>query len=75
MDKPEHMETNVGTSDYADKEIQPWHVWDAWQLDPWDADIIKRIARNKKGEDPVLDYEKIKHICDHQIWRIKSGKK
>lgn len=72
---PHHMHHNIGKSDYADKSIQPWEVWDAWDLDPWDADIVKRIARNKEGEDPVLDYHKIKHICDHQIHRIETGVK
>lgn len=79
MSKPKHLKHNVGESNYAKLAIQPWQIWDAWLLDPWDADIIKRVGRNKKGktweESRIEDYEKIKHICDHQIYRIKSGAK
>jgi len=64
---------NVGSSDYAKHNIQPWDIWDDYKLDPWDADIVKRILRTKKGESATLDYEKIKHICDKQIERIKKG--
>lgn len=42
-----------------------------YNLNPWDADIIKRILRDK-GERR-LDYEKIKHICDERIRQIDEG--
>lgn len=60
---------NVGTSDYAQHNIQPWDIWYEYKLNPWDADIIKRILRNKPGERR-LDYEKIKHICDERIRQL-----
>lgn len=60
---------NVGTSDYAQHSIQPWDIWYEYKLNPWDADIIKRILRNKPGERR-LDYEKIKHICDERIRQL-----
>lgn len=44
------METkkyNVGTSNYSTMNIQPWDVWQDWNLNPWDADIVKRVARTK----------------------------
>jgi len=42
-------------------------------LNPWDADIIKRVLR-KKGADPRrLDYEKIIHICQERIRQIDEG--
>lgn len=63
---------NVGASDYAKKTIQPWSVWLDWELDPWDADIIKRIARHKKGESKSLDYEKIIHICNEKLRQLKE---
>ena len=59
---------NVGTSDYANHDIQPWDIWLEYDLNPWDADIVKRILR-EKGERR-LDYEKIKHICDERIRQI-----
>jgi|TARA_B110000046_G_C12594604_1_gene234288 hypothetical protein len=59
---------NIGTSDYANHDIQPWDIWKEYNLNPWDADIVKRILRDK-GERR-LDYEKIKHICDERIRQI-----
>ena len=58
---------NVGKSDYSQKTIQPWSVWLDWNLDPWDADIVKRICRNKEGTPRKEDYEKIIHICKEKI--------
>jgi hypothetical protein len=62
---------NVGHSDYSTRRIQPWDIWLEYRLNPWDADIVKRILRDK-GERR-LDYEKIKHICDERIRQIDEG--
>jgi len=64
-------EYNVGHSDYSKRRIQPWDIWFEYGLNPWDADIVKRILRDK-GERR-LDYEKIKHICDERIRQIDEG--
>lgn len=64
---------NVGSSDYSKHKIQPWDIWIEYRLNPWDADIIKRVLR-KKGTDPRrLDYEKIIHICQERIRQIDEG--
>ena len=68
---------NIGSSNYSKLSIQPWEVWEAWDLNPWDADIVKRIARTKDvsgmsyEEARIEDYEKIKHICDYRIGKLK----
>ena len=62
---------NVGHSDYSERRIQPWDIWFEYGLNPWDADIVKRVLR-EKGERR-LDYEKIKHICDERIRQIDEG--
>jgi hypothetical protein len=41
---------NIGTSDYSKHEIQPWSIWKEYHLNPWDADIVKRVLRNKEVE-------------------------
>lgn len=63
---------NVGTSDYSQHIIQPWSIWLDWNLNPWDADIVKRVLRNKFGETRKQDYEKIIHICQERIRQIKT---
>lgn len=70
--KPNVRDHNVGTSDYAQKRIQPWAIWLEYQLNPWDADIVKRILRTKPGERR-LDYEKIIHICQERIDQLDSN--
>ncbi len=63
---------NIGTSDYCSHIIQPWSIWIDWNLNPWDADIIKRVLRNKLGESRKQDYEKIIHICQERIRQIET---
>lgn len=63
---------NVGKSDYSKHKIQPWDIWLEYGLNPWDADIVKRVLRTKEGEDRKLDYEKIIHICKERIRQLES---
>lgn len=63
---------NVGKSDYAKHKIQPWNIWEEYNLNPWDADIIKRVLRTKEGEARTLDYEKIIHICKYRIAQLSK---
>lgn len=65
---------NVGTSNYSDHIIQPWVIWIDWNLNPWDADIIKRTLRTKIGQSRIEDYEKIIHICKERIRQIKQNR-
>lgn len=73
-----HRDYNIGSSNYAAMKIQPWDVWRAWDLNPWDADIVKRIARTKNipgmsiQEARIEDYEKIIHNCKERISQLKE---
>lgn len=58
---------HIGKSDYSRHLIQPWNIWKEYNLNPWDADIVKRVLRSKEGEERTLDYEKIIHICKYRI--------
>lgn len=69
-------EYNIGESDYSKHVIQPWSIWLDYDLNPWDADIVKRVLRTKseKGisakDSRMLDYEKIIHICKERIRQL-----
>lgn len=63
---------NVGKSDYAKHAIQPWDIWKEYNLNPWDADIVKRVLRSKEGEPRAMDYEKIIHICKYRIAELSK---
>lgn len=68
---------NVGASDYPKRTIQAWSIWIDWELDPWEADIVKRIGRTKiePGMTPthqrILDFNKIIHICQEKIRQLE----
>lgn len=64
---------NVGQSDYSKHKIQPWDIWLEYNLNPWDADIIKRILRTKETDSRKLDYEKIIHVAKERIRQIDAG--
>lgn len=66
---------NVGKSDYAKHAIQPWDIWKEYNLNPWDADIVKRVLRSKEGEPRTVDYEKIIHICKYRIAELLKENK
>ena len=67
---------NVGESDYSKHIIQPWSIWQDYNLDPWDADIVKRVLRTKKVEGKTIeesrieDYKKIIHICKEKLRQL-----
>ena len=63
---------NRGASDYSRHIIQPWSIWIDYDLNPWDADIVKRILRTKEGDSRKLDYENIIHICEERIRQIDN---
>lgn len=63
---------NIGSSDYAKYKIQPWDIWLEYNLNPWDADIIKRVLRVKQGQSRAEEYQKIIHICKERLRQIKE---
>lgn len=68
----EIRKSNVGESNYSKHIIQPWSIWQDWNLNPWDADIIKRVLRTKSTDTRIMDYEKIIHICQERIRQLKE---
>ena len=63
---------NIGDSDYSEHVIQPWSIWLDWNLNAFDADIVKRVLRTKKSDSRIKDYEKIIHICEERIRQLKN---
>ena len=63
---------NVGASDYSKRLVQPWAIWIDYELNPWDADIVKRVLRHKETDSRKLDYQKIIHICQERIRQLDA---
>ena len=70
---------NIGTSDYSKYKIQPWDIWEDYNLNPWDADIIKRVLREKtyegksQSQSRIEDYQKIIHVCLNRIRQLNQN--
>ena len=81
MDAESIRNHNIGNSNYAKMPTgyQPWDLWKVYHLNPWDADILKRLLRTKSEpgispkESRRLDYEKIIHVCQERINQIDEG--
>jgi hypothetical protein len=63
---------NIGLSDYSKHIIQPWAIWLEYDLNAWDADIIKRVLRTKRGESRESDYNKIIHDCKERLRQLEE---
>ena len=72
---------NIGNSNYSSmpKGYQPWDLWKIFHMNPFDADILKRLLRTKvetgmtMAESRKLDYQKIIHVCQERINQINEG--
>lgn len=72
---------NIGNSNYAKMPVgyQPWDLWKIYHMNPFDADILKRLLRTKiepgmtPQESRKLDYQKIIHVCQERINQINEG--
>ena len=70
---------NIGTSNYSKHKIQPWDIWEDYNLNPWDADIIKRVLREKtyegksQSQSRIEDYQKIIHVCLNRIRQLNQN--
>ena len=68
---------NIGNSNYSKHIIQPWSIWLDYNLNAWDADIVKRVLRTKtepgisEKEARIMDYNKIMHICKERIRQLE----
>ena len=58
---------NRGASDYSRHIIQPWTIWQEYNLNPWDADIVKRIC-----EEAFMYYFGEHMLNMNEIERLKN---
>lgn len=70
---------HVGNSDYSNHKIQPYDIFCDYQLDPFRAELIKRLLRTKEEEGmtlrdaKLLDLKKIQHTVTFMIELYESN--
>ena len=65
----EVMATQYGGNHYKDRAVQPWEVWEAYQMDGWEASATKYLLRYKDKGKPLEDLYKCKHNVEYLIAR------
>jgi hypothetical protein len=57
------MATQYGGNHYKERAIQPWEVWEAYDMNGWEASALKYLLRYKDKGKPLEDL----HKCMHNI--------
>ncbi len=61
MKYEEVMSVQYGGNHYKDRKIQPWEVWEAYDMNGWEASAIKYLMRWKDKGKPLEDLYKALH--------------
>lgn len=69
------MSDQYGGNHYKDKAIQPWEVWEAYDMNGWEASALKYLLRYKSKGKPLEDLYKCRHNVDYLIAKIEREMK
>jgi len=61
------METQYGGNHYKERAIQPWEIWEAYDLNGWEASALKYLLRYKDKGKPLEDLYKCMHNVQYLI--------
>lgn len=67
MDYDDVMDTQIGGNHYKERAIQPWEVWEAYDMNGWEASALKYLLRYKDKGKPVEDLHKCMHNIQYLI--------
>jgi len=67
MHYDEVMATQYGGNHYKDRAIQPWEIWEAYDMDGWEASALKYLLRYKDKGKPLEDLHKCMHNIQYLI--------
>lgn len=63
------MSKQYGGSHYKGHKIQPWEIWEAYNMNGWEASALKYLLRHKYKGDSIGDLMKAKHNIEYLIAR------
>ena len=61
------MNKQYGGSHYKGHKIQPWEIWEAYDMNGWEASALKYLLRHKYKGDSIGDLMKAKHNIEYLI--------
>ena len=65
------MNTQYGGNHYKDRKIQPWEVWEAYDMNGWEASALKYLLRYKDKGKPLEDLHKCMHNIQYLIAQLE----
>lgn len=63
------MDTQYGGNHYKERTVQPWEVWEAYDMNGWEASALKYLLRYKDKGKPLEDLYKCMHNIQYLIAR------
>jgi hypothetical protein len=67
MKYEEVMAAQYGGNHYKERAIQPWEVWEAYDMNGWEASALKYLLRYKDKGKPLEDLHKCLHNIQYLI--------
>jgi len=61
------MSTQYGGNHYKERAVQPWEVWEAYDMNGWEASALKYLLRYKDKGKPLEDLYKCMHNIQYLI--------
>ena len=65
--KIDSVSYQVGGNHYVKRKIQPWEIWKAYEMNPWEANALKYLLRHKDKGKPLEDLKKCRHYIEFLI--------
>ena len=62
----------IGGNHYVKRSIQPWEVWEAYDMNPWEAIALKYLLRHKDKGKPLEYLKKCKHYLEYLINKMEE---
>jgi hypothetical protein len=63
------MDIQYGGNHYKERAVQPWEVWEAYDMNGWEASALKYLLRYKDKGKPLEDLYKCLHNIQYLIAR------
>lgn len=67
MNYEQVMSLQYGGNHYKERKIQPWEIWEAYDLNGWEASALKYLLRYKDKGKPLEDLYKCMHNVQYLI--------